>query len=433
MNKTYEIRDPVHGFIVLDEWEWDIVNHPVFQRLRRIRQLGLTDMVYPSAMHTRFEHSLGVMHVASLMFEEIVNRRSDFLKTAMKYNDGGLERDKHLLRIASLLHDIGHAPFSHVSETLMPQKPEFNRRYKHEDYSAASVVYLMKDVIEDHQINQTNYNITVRDIENILMVNPPLKSKILLRDILSSQLDADRADYLLRDSYHIGVEYGKYDLHRLLKTITVAFDPETLQPRLAVQIDGVHTAEALIIARYMMFTQVYFHHTRRAYDHHITQVLKHQLQKHKRTKSTPITFPPPNNKKNIEKYLDWNDWKVMGEINGGKGGEHGHIIKDRKHHRCIFETKEVPDNTELEQYEAISDELGDEEAFFDSADNLWYKLGDKEIKILKRPNKESDELIPLSQLSSVANGLKAVNKRRFYFPYDKKNQALISVNKILNR
>ena len=119
MGKTYEIRDPIHGFVTLNEWEKDIIDHPVFQRLRRIRQLSMTDMVYPGAMHTRFEHSLGVMHVATRMFDHIRDRRLEFLKTELSFTEGGLEKDRVLVRLSSLLHDVGHAPFSHAAEGLM--------------------------------------------------------------------------------------------------------------------------------------------------------------------------------------------------------------------------------------------------------------------------------------------------------------------------
>ncbi len=100
MARTYEIRDPIHGFVTLNEWERDIVNHPVFQRLRRIRQLGLTDMVYPGAMHSRFEHSLGVMHMATRMFKHIQKRREDFLKSELNFNKDGLGRDCVLVALA---------------------------------------------------------------------------------------------------------------------------------------------------------------------------------------------------------------------------------------------------------------------------------------------------------------------------------------------
>lgn len=233
MAKTYEIRDPLYGFIELNDWEREIVNHPVFQRLRRIRQLGLTDMVYPGAMHTRFEHSLGVMYVATRMFDEIVKRREEFLKSELSYTEGGLEKDRILVRISCLLHDVGHAPFSHAAEGLMITDVASGKSYKHENYSAVAVAHLMQDVIEKHPLNQ-NYGIKAQDIADFLNDRSTLGRSLLWRDLLSSQLDADRADYLLRDSHHIGVAYGKYDLNRLLVTMTVAIDTETDSPTLAV-------------------------------------------------------------------------------------------------------------------------------------------------------------------------------------------------------
>ena len=99
-DKYYEIRDPIYGFIRLEEWEKKIIDHPSFQRLRRIKQLGITNMVFPSANHTRFEHSLGVMHLASLMFDTIVEHNKDLLKEKLSYNDTGLDKDRHLIRLA---------------------------------------------------------------------------------------------------------------------------------------------------------------------------------------------------------------------------------------------------------------------------------------------------------------------------------------------
>ena len=139
MGRTYEIRDPIHGFVTLNDWERDIINHPVFQRLRRIRQLSLTDMVYPGAMHTRFEHSLGVMQVATRMFDHICEKRRDFLTSELHFNDDGLGRDRVLVRLSCLLHDVGHAPFSHAAEGLMDKNTQTGKAYKHEHYSAAAV------------------------------------------------------------------------------------------------------------------------------------------------------------------------------------------------------------------------------------------------------------------------------------------------------
>jgi HD superfamily phosphohydrolase len=426
VTKTYEIRDAIYGFIELNEWEREIINHPVFQRLRRIRQLSLTDMVYPGAMHTRFEHSLGVMHVATKMFDEIVKRRFDFLKSELSFTSGGLEKDRVIVRLSSLLHDIGHAPFSHAAEELMGKDEETGKSYKHENYSAAAAVFLMKDVIECHPLNQ-NYDIKAQDIADFLNGSSFLKRRLLWRSLISSQLDADRADYLLRDSHHIGVAYGKYDLNRLLVTLTVAIDPETNSPVLAIEEGGEHSAEALIIARYMMFTQVYFQHTRRAYDYHVVETLKHLLREHQKNKEV---FPPPTTKNGVEEYLKWDDWRALGMVQEGQGGKDGEILRKRKHHRCIFQTPEIPDEYDLEEAEEVLKKLGDSVSFIDTAESSWYKFGEMDIPILARSGIEGERLTPLSYLSTVVSGLKAISQIRLYVPIERKKEAEKIVSKI---
>ena len=139
--KIHEIRDPVYGFIQLNEWEMQIIDHFAFQRLRRIRQLALTEMVYPGATHSRFEHSLGVMHLATLMYDAIVgnDKNKNILEERLNYNKAGLEKNKQLIRLAALLHDVGHAPFSHASGELMPTNSETGKPYKHENYTTAII------------------------------------------------------------------------------------------------------------------------------------------------------------------------------------------------------------------------------------------------------------------------------------------------------
>jgi len=427
LDRIYEIRDPVHGFIKINEWEREIVNHPVFQRLRRIRQLGLTDMVYPGAMHTRFEHSLGMMHVATRMYEEIVQRRSDFLESELKFNSAGLGRDKTLVRISCLLHDIGHCPFSHSGEGLMPSLPNEKDPYKHENYSAAVVRYLLKDVIENHPLNQ-NYRIKANEVADFLEGKSSLGRSLLWRDLLSGQIDADRADYLLRDSHHIGVEYGKYDLNRLLVTLTVAIDPETESPTLAVEEGGMHAAEGLILARYMMFTQVYFQHTRRAYDVHLALSMKELLAEEQRKKDPRERgfFPPPTDSKNIRKYLGWTDWRVWGILNEGGGGDHGKIIEERRHHRKVFETREVPEESDFEFLEAIWSKIGNGGAFIDKSESVWYKSGPGDIPIVR----SDGEFTSLSKFSNVVRNLKAISQTRIYVPYEKRNEALSIVESL---
>ncbi len=374
-------------------------------------------MVYPGAMHTRFEHSLGVMHIATRMFDEIIKRKKDFLESELSYDEAGFRKDRVLVRLSCLLHDVGHAPFSHAAEGLMT-KDASAKSYKHENYSAAAVVHLMQDVVEKHPLNQ-NYGLKAQDIADFLNGSSKLGRSLLWRSLLSSQLDADRADYLLRDSHHVGVAYGKYDLNRLLITMTVAIDPETSSPTLAVEDGGVHTAEALIIARYMMFTQVYFQHTRRAYDHHLALTIKSLLSEAQKDTGLDIkdAFPPPTSRENMEMYLNWNDWRVLGLINDGNGGENGRIIRERSHYRRIYETPEVPTQEDLEFADIVWQKLSENDAFSDKAENSWYKFDITDIPILKCPGERNEELTTLSKLSSVVNGLKAVNQTRIYVPW----------------
>ena len=126
---TEEVRDPIHGFIIYNGLEKEIINSKPFQRLRHIKQLAFTDYVYPGATHTRFAHSLGVMEFATKIFDILVRKQGDVLKKGFGWNDGDIQRNRQLLRLSALLHDVGHAPFSHASESL------FSNGQKHEDYS----------------------------------------------------------------------------------------------------------------------------------------------------------------------------------------------------------------------------------------------------------------------------------------------------------
>src|SRR5262249_5542250 len=151
--KIFEVRCPIHGFIKLNELEWDIVNSSPFQRLRRIRQLGWTDYVYPGAMHTRFEHSLGVCHTATRIFETIAEKDGDGLQSEYSFTEAGIERQRQIIRLGALLHDLGHGPFSHAAEELLPAKSA-DERYSHEDYSSAIADQCLKDMIENHPLNK---------------------------------------------------------------------------------------------------------------------------------------------------------------------------------------------------------------------------------------------------------------------------------------
>lgn len=421
LRPKYEIRCPIHGFVRLTALERDLINHPAFQRLRRIRQLAWTDFVYPGAMHTRFEHSLGVMHLADRIFQSVYDRNADVLRSVYNFHEGSLDRYQQVIRLAALVHDVGHGPFSHAAEDLFPDK-ENGKKWKHEDYSAGVLDYCLSDVIHNHPESQ-NWGIRVDDIKRVFYAPTSQSIDLVWKNIVAGQLDADRMDYLLRDSYHCGVKYGSFDVLRLLPEICLVEDPETNGHLLGITEDALHAAEGLIIARFMMFTQVYFHKTRVIYDFHLGECLKMLLS------DTGGKFPPPS-KDGIPSFLKWDDWVVQGMISKGGGGEHGQILRERDHYRRIFETTEVPTREELDKFQLVKERLGDLGVVSRDAKKSWYNLGDEQIRVLQFLNSNQPSGTPLSELSPVVRGLTAVNQRRLYVPKGRRDAATERLNAI---
>ncbi|MHB1561797.1 MAG: HD domain-containing protein [Isosphaeraceae bacterium] len=413
-HRLYEIRCPVHGFITINDWEREIIEQPAFQRLRRIRQLAWTDQVYPGAMHTRFEHSLGVLHVATRLYESIAERSSNILRSELAYNDQGLKRERALVRLAALLHDVGHAPFSHAAEDLFPPVDAEDagraasgedvrvQRFKHESYSAAIIRTHLRDVIENHPLNH-NYEFRADQIANLLEGNTRAGRAVLWREIISGQLDADRMDYLIRDSVHAGVDYGKFDWRRLVNSVELVRGGENRGLRLGVGEGGLHAAEGLVIARYFMFAQVYFHKTRVAYDIHLRNALSEILP--------GGTFPRPEGD-DLDEYLRWDDWRVLGLLASGAGGDHGHRLARRDHYREVFHTPESPSADDLALLGRVKEALGGLLRAEETSGTSTYKLGKPDIPIVSdNPGKA---VRPLSEYSSVVRGLQPVRKTMLY-------------------
>jgi uncharacterized protein len=413
--RRFEFRCPVHGFVELNSWERDLVNHSVYQRLRRVRQLAWTEYVYPGAVHTRFEHCLGVLHVASKLFDSVVANSADLLRGELHLTPEGIARARQLVRLAALLHDVGHAPFSHGPEDLMPNKPGGGGRFKHEDYSAAMIRESLKDGIENDSFNKANYHITASEVASLIEGTPDAGVSLVWREIVSGQMDADRMDYLLRDSLHIGVQYGRFDLHRLINTAVLLPDPDGGSHKIGVTEGGAHTAEALVLARYFMFTQVYFHKTRIAYDLHLKEALLAILPSKK--------FPIPSQ---LNEYLDWDDWRVLGEIvtrartSGTKGAKACRRLVERNHYREIYHTPEIPGPKDLERLGRVKDAVGNLVMAEESADRSWYKKGPADILIEKDTEKRVE---PLSSYSKVIKRIQSYKQVRLYVDRSKVAEA----------
>ena len=428
-----EIRCPVHGFIGLTDFERRIVDSSPFQRLRRIKQLAWTDYVYPGATHSRFEHSLGVMHVATRLFDAIVEKSDPLLRKVYGYNDSGLARSRQIVRLAALLHDIGHPPFSHATEALLPMKvagqysliPERDvepQQYKHEDYSVAIIEGPLAEIIVGHPSNKRNFNIKPDEV-SALLLGKKAGPSLFWKEIISGQLDADRMDYLLRDSLHAGVSYGKYDLSRIISSICAIERPseESKEPKVAVMKGGAYAVEALIVARYWMHKQVYFHKTRIACNFHLQMAMTEILK----SESMADTYPSPDTPEQLESFLKWDDFRVMGLLVGGKGGEHGERLMNRDHYRLVCEIESLDTSvSEMDRSIKRSDTIV--KAIGSSVTHVyrpkrpeWYKSVANDELILV----DDESRLQIRYLSSYSALIKSINIGSQLFVYADKVDA----------
>lgn len=294
----HRVRDPIHGFIDLRPVEAALVDTRAFQRLRRVKQLGLTHLVYPGAEHSRFAHSLGACHVAGMLTESLQR--------------AGWKGDAGLVRVAALLHDLGHPPFSHAGERGVPHEEMTLRLVRGGEIAA---------VLRAHDVDP--------DAVAAAIDGGP---DPVAHALVSGQLDADRMDYLLRDARMCGVRYGEYDLPRLVESLVLGPDGT-----IAVRGPGLHAVEGLLLARYSMFQQVYFHRTRRVLDLLLEEVL-------------------PDWPTDPEAFLDWDDARA-GELLRLDPRPAARAVWERRVPACVAELEVSADPEQHAEADALAAHL----------------------------------------------------------------------------
>ncbi|REJ84014.1 MAG: HD domain-containing protein [Acidobacteria bacterium] len=312
---SISLRDPIHGFIKADDLEGDLISSRPMQRLRLVRQLGLSHLVFPGAEHSRFAHALGTMHLAGRLYDALATQAESPLPPT-----GGKARRN--VRIAALLHDIGHAPFSHTAEDL------FDEPIDHEEMTRRLLdLPEMQRIFERHQHDPA-------PVLAILDGSADGPDRILSQ-IVSGELDVDKMDYLLRDSLFCGVRYGQFDLDRLLDTVLPLLDPRSNSWGIGVVEGGVHALEALVLARYYMFTQVYFNVTGKVLELHLGEWLR---ETGTRWRADPTAF------------LEVDDVSVLSAMRRSPS-VHAAAVLARRHFVLAHETREHLEADEKRRFE----------------------------------------------------------------------------------
>lgn len=386
-NKIKIVNDPVHGFIQMPMGiGLEIVNHAWFQRLRNIKQLGLAHYVYPGAMHTRFQHSLGAFY---LTYEAIKVLRTKGIDITNSEAEGVL--------LAILMHDIGHGPFSHTLEKVLI------RDISHEQITLAFMNHL-------NHYTEGGLNKAIDIIKNIYV-------KKFLHQLISSQLDMDRLDYLKRDSFFTGVSEGVIGTERIIKMLTVSNDS------LAIEEKGIYSIEKFLIARRLMYWQVYLHKTVLAAELMLLSIFKRVYFLFSQNKiqlpialsefwSHNITFQELNTDiRWLNLFSSLDDADIWTWIKSWTTAEDKvlSLLSNRIIERKLFkvEIQRQPHNNEkinlyrkrLQNIFNISEEEAEYLVFSDSAQNHAYSVNDNKINILFKNGK----LIDISEASDILN------------------------------
>ncbi|MGY5148820.1 MAG: HD domain-containing protein [Candidatus Nitrosopumilus sp. bin_68KS] len=407
MKKNYsDIIDPIHDFIRVYDHELSIIDNPIFQRLRRIRQLSGAHLTYPAAQHTRFEHSLGVMHIAS--------------QAGNALNEKGILKldDIEILRLSGLLHDIGHGPFSHLFEEIIQE-----RKISHEDFG--------KEIILKSEIG---------DILSKNGYDKKLVTKIAfgdskfqyLNEIVSGALSADMMDYLLRDGYFTGAEHAKIDHKRITQSLDVH------KKKLALERSALYSFESMMHSRYQMFKAVYFHKTVRAAEVMLLEALRLSDDEFGFT-----TF-------NLHEFVNLTDEYVLSTLISSKSAklkrarQFAQDYQNRKLLKCVFEriltsqtNLKKTRTDELRSVISKKSKVQENEIFVDSSVTPSIPLApskneSKSIILISNENgKSSANEMPISEIPVVSAISGFMNILRIYTHDKNRKKVEIAAKSIL--
>ncbi len=402
-----EIRDPIHGFVERTETVEKLIDTSVFQRLRNIRQLAMANLVYPGAIHTRFEHSIGTMYIAEKLARQLFGE------------DDTEEEKRKKVRYAALLHDIGHGPFSHVSESVLKstiKSKTGNIEEIHEEITCK--------IIECNP--EISKLLSQYERENIIGLLRGEGGDKVEKQIVSSPLDADKQDYLLRDSYFCGVKYGVFDLDRLINELrTVEDQGENI---LVASQDGMYAVEQFVIAKYHMHRQVYGHRIRLITDSMIVRALKLGINEDN-LQFLKDLYEYEDSSDYINNYLKWNDIRLTSEIlNEEYKGKYAHDIFKRLTERRLLKRifrkniESIEANERFFLIEWIKEKNEQKDTYMRFKENLESKVAkylsgffkdeiDKNyvisniyaMKSLKKKPKKDDEKIKILDGSRIEN------------------------------
>lgn len=402
LDEVKVFKDPVHRYVrVKDQVIWDLIATPEFQRLRRIKQLGTTYLTFHGAEHSRFNHSLGVYEIVRRMINK------------MESQEGWNKEERLVCLCAALLHDLGHGPFSHSFEKVFS--------LDHEEFTK-------KIILEDTNVNAVLSRIASDFPLKVAQVIDKSYADKLVVSVISSQIDADRMDYLLRDAYYTGVSYGQFDMERILRVMRPTED------QIVIKSTGMHAVEDYIMSRYQMYWQVYFHPVTRSAEVILTKIF-HRVKKlyeegyqFKMDPTLLLSFF--KGEVNLNDYLQL-DESVINFYFQRWQHEDDEILRDlcsRFINRFLFKYVEYDPKKHKENYKKLQNlfhQAGIDPDYYlaiDSSSDLpydVYRAGEGRIPIyLQMPSGEEKELSTYSVIVESITG-KTREDHKMYFPIEK--------------